>query len=119
MTSPSLPASLDEITPEWLTTALRAAGHLSGGRVGAVRARPVGEGSGFIGVVARLEIAYDDDAGAAPRTCIVKLPSADPGSRQVGQLYGLYEREVRFYADLAADVGIDAPRCYLSAYDAD
>jgi hypothetical protein len=119
MTSPSLPGTLDEITPEWLTGALRDAGHLSGGRVGAVRARPVGEGSGFIGIVARLEIAYDGDAGAAPRTCIVKLPSADPGSRQVGQLYGLYEREVRFYADLGRDAGIDTPGCYLTAYDPD
>jgi hypothetical protein len=119
MTTTPLPAGLDEITPEWLTAALRARGLLTGARVRAVRADVVGEGAGFIGIVARLAIDYEGDAAAAPRSCIVKLPSADPGSRQVGQLYGLYEREVRFYADLARDVGIDTPGCYLAVHDAD
>jgi hypothetical protein len=36
----------------------------------------------------------------------------------VGVAFGLYEREVRFYADLAAECGIPAPKPYFAHYDA-
>ena len=115
-----VPASLDAISPEWLTGALRDRGVLGpNAGVRAVRRRVVGEGSGFIGLVARLELDYEGDAGAAPRACIAKLPSPDPGSRQIGLLYGLYEREVHFYTDLATRVGVATPACHFAAYDAD
>jgi len=77
----------------------------------------VSEGTGFIGIVARLAIEYAGEARGAPAALVVKLPSSDPGSRQVGLLYGLYEREVRFYTELAADVGVATPRCYFAAHD--
>jgi aminoglycoside/choline kinase family phosphotransferase len=77
----------------------------------------VGEGLGFIGIVARMAVTYTGDT-AAPRSMFVKFPSPDPGSRQVGNLYGLYEREVHFYNELAASSGIDVPACYFADYDA-
>src|SRR5207237_196700 len=55
----------------------------------------------------------------ATMTLIAKFPSPDPGARQIGQMYGLYEREVRFYRDLRDDVGVRTPRCYYSAMDVD
>ena len=100
-----LPASLEAITPAWLTHALWSRGLLADARVRGARSRVVSEGSGFIGVVARLELDYDGDPASAPPTCIAKLPSPDPGSRQIDLLYGLYEREVRFYTDLAPGGG--------------
>jgi hypothetical protein len=33
-------------------------------------------------------------------------------------MYGLYEREVRFYQQLAPQAGITVPRCYVAEYDA-
>ena len=119
MTTSPLPTTPEELTPEWLTAILRKGGYMgANASVSSIRSEQVGEGIGFIGLVARLTPAYDGPAGSAPRSIIAKFPSPDPGSRQVGNLYGLYEREVRFYNELAKDSGLDVPHCYYAEYDA-
>lgn len=115
---PPLPTSLEGLTPEWLTLALREGGTLPEGAVTSVKAEVIGAGVGFIGTVARLTLGYDGAPDDAPATIIAKLPSDDPGSRMVGVAFGLYEREVRFYADLAGSCGLPAPKAYFSRYDA-
>lgn len=120
MTTATLPTTPAETTPEWLTGALRGTGAIGPGtRITAITSELVGEGAGFIGLVARLGLTYAGDTAGAPGTLIAKFPAPDPGSRQVGNLYGLYEREVRFYNGLAGDCGLEVPRCYFAAYDAD
>lgn len=114
----SIPAGLDEVTPSWLTSALHQGGALSGRQsIASFEATLLSEGVGFIGIVGRVVLKYDGDPGPAPETLIAKFPSPDPGARQIGQIYGLYEREVRFYRDLRDDLGVRAPRCYYSAMD--
>ena len=113
-----LPASPAQLTPEWLTLALRSSGSLPSGAVTGIRAVVIGEGVGFIGTVARLTLTFEGATPGAPATLIVKLPSEDPGSRMVGVAFGLYEREVRFYSDLAATCGMPAPKPYFAHYDA-
>lgn len=112
---PTAPAGL---TPDWVTAALRSGGVLAEGRVSSVESEIIGEGIGFIGTVARLKLQYEGASPGAPATVVAKLPSEDPGSRMVGVAFGLYEREVRFYADLAAQCGLPAPKPYFSHYDA-
>ncbi len=51
----TIPTSLDDFTPEWLSTALRE-------KVTAVEIEPVGQGVGILGLLARLHLTY---AGAA------------------------------------------------------
>lgn len=117
-TSP-FPASPEAVTPEWLTAALRASGALGpGGTVTSVAHATFGEGFGFVGLMARLIPVYSGDAGSAPATIISKFPPLDPGSRQIGLMYGVYEREVRFYSEIARDSAIEVPRCYFAGYDA-
>lgn len=116
--TPPLPTSPEGLTPGWMTWALRCGGALPEGTVTAVEAEVIGAGVGFIGTVARLTLSYDGAAPGAPATVIAKLPSDDPGSRMVGVAFGLYEREVRFYSDLASDCGLPAPKAYFSEYDA-
>ncbi|WP_343392645.1 hypothetical protein [Candidatus Amarobacter glycogenicus] len=113
-----LPPSIESLTPEWLTAALRSGGALPEGSVTAFGHEIIGEGIGFIGTVARLKLQYSGAGPEAPATAIAKLPSEDPGSRMVGVAFGLYEREVRFYSDLAGDCGLPAPKPYFSHYDA-
>ncbi len=113
-----IPSGPEELTPEWLTGVLQERGHLAvAASVTAIEAERIGEGVGFIGVVTRLRLQYAGDP-SAPATMIAKFPSADAGARAVGNMYGLYEREVNFYRDLAATAGIGAPLCYLAAMDA-
>ena len=113
-----LPVNPAGLTAEWLTEALRSSGILGGGRVTSVDSTIIGAGVGFIGTIARLTLTYDGAPPDAPETIIAKLPSEDPGSRMVGVAFGLYEREVRFYSDLAAKSGLPAPKPFFAHYDA-
>ncbi len=112
-----IPESLAELTPEWLTGALRESGVLREARVTGVESEVLGVGQGFIGEVARLTLRYDQKEDAAPETLIVKLPTSTDTNRGLGNLGGLYEREIRFYRDMRADVRVRTPEHYYSALD--
>jgi len=114
---PSTPA---EITPEWLTDALRASRVISAdAEVTSATHQVLGEGAGFIGQLARFSITYEGAGPTAPATIIAKLPALDPGAREIAMLYGLYDREYRFYNELAPEITFRTARCYYSAGDAD
>jgi len=112
-----LPATIDELTPEWLTHTLRDAGALDASTaVTSVTHDVISAGVGFIGIVARLRPVYSHRT-SAPATLIAKLASPDPSSRMLGAAFGLFEREARFYSDLSRDCGIPAPHSYFGRYD--
>jgi hypothetical protein len=114
----ALPVAPDALTPAFLTSALRDAGALPGNAsVRAFTHERLGEGVGFIGVVARLMLTYGGDE-AGPRSVIAKFPSPEEGARSIGNLYGLYEREVRFYREVASRSRLNCARCYLAEWDA-
>jgi thiamine kinase-like enzyme len=113
----SIPETSADLTPQWLTAALRESGVLRGASVSSARVDAIGVGAGFIGDVARVTLAYDRHAGAAPATLIAKLPTRDPHRRNLGNLARFNEREIRFYRDVAATMPLRTPRCYFSAMD--
>ena len=113
----SNPRSPDEMTSEWLTAALRSRGALKDVSVNDVRVEPIGVGAGFLGQLARLHLTYDGDEAGAPATAIAKLPTLDPGGREVCRLFEFYEREIRFYDRIAEDVTLRVPRVYYTALD--
>ena len=49
---------------------------------------------------------------------MLKVAASDPVSRQTGLALGLYEREVRFYGDIAPRLGGPIAPCYHAAIDA-
>jgi hypothetical protein len=103
----------EALTPEWLTGAL--AGVLDGAAVAGVSATPVGTGQMCDSV--RLALTYDRPAPGAPGSVIAKLPAADPQSRATGLSLRSYETEVRFYQQLAPQLGIRTPRAYHADID--
>lgn len=114
---PSTPA---DITAEWLTEALRAGGAISpASEVTTASHDVLGQGAGFIGQIARFTLTYAREEPGAPATLIAKLPALDPGAREIGMLYGLYDREYRFYNELAPEITFRTARCYYSAGDAE
>jgi hypothetical protein len=103
--------SVDEITPDWLTDALRQARVLDEGRVTSFESEVMSVGQ--LGLVARLSLTYDDvGTGNPPPTVMVKLASRDAGSRAAGVALGIYEAEVRFYQQVAPTVAIRVPRLF-------
>jgi hypothetical protein len=107
----AIPKQPEDLTAEWLSEAL-------GVKVVAVAAEPIAAGVGFLGKLARLTPRYAGAAAGAPRSLIAKLPTLDPGTRQLARLFRFYEREVRFYQELAEQVALRVPRAYHAAADA-
>ena len=102
------PTSTADLTSDWFCEAL---GH----RVTDVRLEPVGEGVGFLGQTVRAHLA--SEAGE-PIERIVKF-AADGPARAVASSMGLYEREVRFYEEVASQVGVAVPRCFFAKFDSE
>lgn len=104
-----LPAFL---TPAWL-------GEVLGHEVRDLAVRRIGDG--LVGMNLRLRIGYaDPDAAAtagAPATVVAKLPSPDPTSRATGVALRNYEREVKFYRDLAGTLDIRVAHCWHADWD--
>lgn len=101
----------DALTPAWLTSALASAGHLGGAAVVAVDVRPLGTGQMCDSV--RVSLRYDRETGA-PATLVAKLPAADETSRTTAVAMGSYEKEVRFYQELAPGLDVRTPRPYYA-----
>ncbi|HLI44618.1 MAG TPA: phosphotransferase [Acidimicrobiales bacterium] len=114
-TSLSIVASAESLSAEWLTEVLVGSGAAEpGSRVLDLALERIGEGK--IGCNLRCSLTFEP-AGAGPATVVVKLPSDDAGSRATGVSLGLYEREVRFYRDLAGKVGCRVPHCHAALFD--
>ncbi|MGH3580460.1 MAG: phosphotransferase [Mycobacterium sp.] len=104
----------DDLTDEWLTGVL-GTGRVTGHDVERI-------GTGQMSECYRVALRYaDGDSG--PASVVLKVAAADPSSRTTGLAMGLYEREVRFYAEVAPGVsaGEHAPfaPCFHHAYDAE
>ena len=92
----------EAITSEWLSSVLGEDVRIAG---------TTRIGDGLVGMNLRLEL---DRAAASelPRSVVAKLPSPDPTSRAAGLALRTYEREVKFYAEIAPTVDIRVAHCW-------
>ena len=93
-----------------LEQALRESGAVSGsGALAAVDARPIGIGAMADTFLVRLR--WDGEVDG-PESLVAKLPSVDPAAARTAASLGAYEREARFYAELAPRTGLSLPAYY-------
>lgn len=104
----------EQVDVDWLNRLL--ADDPGVGAVAAVTVMPVGAGQ--IGETARFTLTYPPGA-TGPASLIGKFASLDPASRDVARGWSLYERELRFYHELAPRAGIATPRYYGARMDGD
>ena len=100
----------DDLTAEWLTGAIGA------GTVERFSTERIGTGQ--MSECYRVALTYAEGA-AGPGSVVLKVAASDPDSRQTGLALGLYEREVRFYTDVAPRIGGPVAPCYDAGFDAD
>ena len=116
----TIPAGPEALTPEWLTQALRETGTIKKSAVTSFdMEQDIAAGTGLIGQLARLTPHYDQTEEGAPRSLIAKFPAATPENREIGDLLRFYEREIRFYEEIADEIELRTPRRYYSAMDID
>ena len=93
-----------DLEPDWLTETLRnSAAIAQSGQVASVRLEAIGQGAGMMSSLGRLHLQY---AGAAPgpASLVVKSPALNETNRAVAASFQIYQREARFFKELA-------PRC--------
>ena len=86
----TIPATVEEITPHWLTQALRSTGVIKNATVTSAYKDDKAFG-GITGSLARLLLSYDQDEEGAPQSLIAKLPASDPSRRVSYSSLGSYE----------------------------
>jgi aminoglycoside/choline kinase family phosphotransferase len=117
-TSTRLPEMPDGITPEWLTDILQANGCAPVGvRIRSIRKTRVGDGIGMMSELARLHLDWSAIEPDLPATLIAKYSSTNPTNRAVAMNFHVYEREVRYFAEVDQQTTASTPRCYLSTME--
>jgi hypothetical protein len=97
------------ITSEWLSGVLGAPVTITGdARIG----------DGLVGMNVRYALQVPDGSGL-PSSIIAKLPSPDPTSRATGISLRNYEREVKFYDQIAPTVDVTVAKCFHSEWHPD
>ncbi|MFA7603290.1 MAG: phosphotransferase [Novosphingobium sp.] len=109
-----LPVTTAEITPEWLTAALRV-------RAPGVTVRAIETIDTVHGTTTKIRLRLDlDEAGrraGIPEIVILK-GGFEPHSRAVG-MDQMFEREARAYRDVFPAMPLPTPDCYFADYDAE
>ena len=112
------PKTLEDITAQWMSWALHEGGLCGNCSVLTIELTSIGGGGvGFLSGVARVMLSYDREAPDLPGSVVVKLPAASEANREVGDAHNVYEREVRFYQEVAPHSPLRVPRCYFSVRD--
>ena len=98
----------------WMTQVLQQAG--INANVAQVDAEQVGTGQ--LGSTLRFRLRYEG-SGRGPETLIGKFAATDENSRAIAKQWSLYEREIRFYNELAVRARINVPVSYMARLEDD
>ena len=114
-----IPAKSKDINRDWLNQVLHSSGFLGDASVISLQHEPWGVGEGFVSDMARLTVAYDREAPHLPKTMIAKLPTSYESARAIAMLYNIYEREIRFYTEVAPQSPIRTPGLIYGEVDSE
>jgi thiamine kinase-like enzyme len=114
----SNPKSPYKVTPLWLTNVLRERHIIADSSVASIEVEPIDD-KGLTSTLARLKLTYSGRGRDDPSSMVIKFSTPDPELRaNMGNLR-TYEREVRFYEEIADTIDLRTPRCYYSMFDPD
>ncbi len=115
-----LPGSIKDITAEWLNGALHANGFLNmDTHITSIELKPMAVGEGFQSDMARIVPHYNRANTTLPQSMVAKLPTSYEPANYVAMLFNTYEREIRFYKELAARSPVRTPGLILGEFDAE
>ena len=108
MTEISIPETPNGIDADWLNAALDGWPEIVD-----VSHEDIGEGTGIFGQISRVHLGYADDRGSSPTRMVVKMACLEPENLAIANALGIYERELRFYEELATTMPFRVPDSYL------
>ena len=101
----------EDVTAAWLQESL-GTGPIAGFDIEQI-------GTGQMSRNHRIGLDYGDGAEGGPASVVLKTASADETSRSTGVGLGIYEREIRFYRELAPRLGGPLAECHVAEFDAE
>lgn len=110
-----VPTTLHEVDAQWLTAALNEAGHDTA-NVTSVEYEPIKGNVGALGEVGVFTVAYAGDTDL-PAQLLGKCPLDNDSARLYNSIMRYYGREAGFYRDLADEVPMRVPRCWVNVGD--
>ncbi len=112
-----LPQSFADLSPAWLTQALRSTRAVKAATVVTCDKETIGVGVGFMGQLARCRLTYDRAEPGAPASIVAKLPAPAAENRAIADLFDFYEHETSFYRELAGQTPVRTPALYYGDFD--
>jgi thiamine kinase-like enzyme len=113
----AIPYSVGGISADWLraSVGLQDAGAFA--NLTSITAERLGEGAAMATDIHRLILGYAPGAMPGPPTLVAKQPSSNPEVRELARGWSMYRREVLFYREIAATVGLRIPKAYVAEFD--
>ena len=87
-----LPATFADVTLDWFQAALHEGG-MAGSELASIVVEPMHASKGLIGDLATVQVTYRSGSEPGPDAFVIKLPAANPASRQIGDMLQAYARE--------------------------
>ncbi|MEM7442825.1 MAG: phosphotransferase [Pseudomonadota bacterium] len=106
-----VPATVDDITPDWLNEALFDNFEP---RATEVKITKINDDRGFLSQTLRLDLTYDAPSDGRPSSLVAKIKPNDDTFRQAAAEISAFEREVGFYREVAPRVSVRLPLVYFA-----
>ncbi len=114
-----LPETTKDITAGWLDEVLHDNGYLKVESIVSIKHEAVGTGEGFLSDMARLTLEYSRESPDLPETMLAKLPTSHESSRTIAMALRLYEREIKFYLEVAPISPVRTPGLIYADIDSE
>lgn len=108
------PIHPDEITPEWVTHALKNNGYLENSFIKKIDKKILGEAKGLLSSVVRVGIEYDRKEENAPSSVVVKIEPEEGDFINFNNEFRAFQREIKFYREVAPNIPIRLPKFYYA-----
>jgi hypothetical protein len=106
----------EDVSPQWLGTVLHASGAASSdAEVAGFESAAIGTGQ--MSESYRFSLTWDERGPAGPASVVLKVAAADDTSRTTGIGLGIYEREIRFYQEVAPRIDGPVATCHFATFD--
>ena len=110
----NIPTSMHEVTDQWLIEILSSQQAFADDPISSVDRQSVGDGIGQVGEFNKVVVTTESSKQS---TLFLKLRAPIEGMHAVALRYKMYEKEVRFYNELAAQMDVRTPEVYYADYD--
>jgi len=110
----NIPTSMQDVTDQWLIEKISAHPDFANDPISGVSRQPVGEGIGQVGEFNKVTVETES---ARIISLFLKLRAPVEGMHAVALRYKMYEKEVRFYNELAQQMSVRTPTVYYADYD--